>query len=69
MADELVSERRYSSRKFLMACSIIVAGHIALGLSAINSAEWLDLMKWIAGLYFAGNVGTWAVDAIKGRAP
>ena len=68
MADELVSERRYSSRKFLMACSIIVAGHIALGLAAINSAEWLDLMKWTAGLYFAGNVGTWLTDALRAKA-
>jgi hypothetical protein len=68
MADELVSERRYSSRKFLMACSIIVAGHIALGLDAINSAEWLDLMKWTAGLYFAGNVGTWLTDALRAKA-
>lgn len=60
---------RYASRKFLMACSIIAAGHVALAMRAIDAAQWLDLMKWTAGIYMAGNVGTWLVDALgKGKA-
>lgn len=67
-ADTPAGASRYASRKFLMAGSIIVAGHVALGLKAIPPELWLDLMKWTAGLYFAGNVGTWLTDALRAKA-
>lgn len=63
-AADTPARRRWASRKFVMACSIIAAGHVALWHRAIGPAEWLELMKWVCGLYLAGNVGATAAGGL-----
>lgn len=60
-------ERRYASRKFLLACAVMASGHIALALAKIDAATWFELMKWAFGTYCLGNVGAVCADALKAR--
>jgi hypothetical protein len=57
------NDRRYASRKFLLALLVLITGGTFRVLGYIDAAAWVDLTKWTLGLYFVGNVGTWAVDA------
>lgn len=63
----MTDESKFMSRKFILTCLILLA---ALGLfiaGRISAELWSDQTKWIVGLYFAGNVGTWLAEAIKGK--
>lgn len=55
MSDDKPS--RHTSRKFLLAvgCTVIATG-LLLG-TLITGDHWVDAMKWVTGLYMAGNVG------------
>ncbi len=60
---------RFASRKFLLTIAVLVTAAVYRETGTLSQELWVDLTKWVLGMYFAGNVGTWAVDAIKGRAP
>ena len=57
--------RRYASRKFLLTATMLTAATVLLAYERINAATWSSTTTWIMGLYMAGNVGTWAVDALR----
>jgi len=59
---------KYDSRKWIMAVLILILSWVALVMKVpgVGWAEWYDLAKWIAGLYFAANVGEYAVDKLVG---
>lgn len=48
---------RYRSRKFILALLAFIAGTGALALGGLTGGEWIGLVQWTLGLYFAGNVG------------
>jgi len=56
-------DRRYRSRKFLLASISWLAGTLmwAAGMftsfEIMNTEQWIEFTKWILGLYLAGNVG------------
>lgn len=59
--------RRYASRKFLLTTAMLIAATVLLAYGRIDAATWSSTTTWIMGLYMAGNVGTWAVDALRPR--
>lgn len=61
------ADRRYASRKFLLALLVLLAGGAFRVLGYVDPAAWVELTKWTLGLYCAGNVGAWAVDAVRAR--
>jgi hypothetical protein len=56
-----MSESRYASRKFILACAAFVAGLAFFIAGKIDSQQWLSQSAWVLGLYLAGNVGDQAV--------
>ncbi len=57
----VVSDRRFLSRKFALACAGLVAGIVFFALGKLDAAQWLSQSAWVLGLYMAGNVGDSAV--------
>lgn len=57
-------ESRFASRKFILVCALVLiaTGFRIAGL--LDSAEWINVATWLAGLYMAGNVGA----AVAGKA-
>jgi len=62
-----MEERRYASRKFLIAVVLVAATMALFVLGRIDAVLWADVTKWIVGLYYAGNVGTWLTEAIRSK--
>ena len=63
----MTTDSHFASRKFVIACVIVV---IATGFriaDLLSSAEWMNTVTWICGLYMAGNVGTAAVVAAEAK--
>ena len=56
-----MSDQRYLSRKFILACAAFVAGLGFFIAGKIDGAQWLSQSAWVLGLYLAGNVGDQAV--------
>ena len=56
-----MSDSRYASRKFLLACAGLTAGIVFFALGKLDAAQWLSQSAWVLGLYMAGNVGDSAV--------
>jgi len=46
-----------TSRKFLLAVGCITIATGLLLYKNIDGAQWVDVVKWVTGLYMAGNVG------------
>lgn len=65
--NDLRLTRRIASRKFLLAVSVLTLAAWLLLTGRIEDKVWSELTIYTLGLYFAGNVGTWFADAIKGR--
>ena len=47
----------YTSRKFLLAVGCIAIATGLLLYKSIDGAQWVDVAKWVTGLFMAGNVG------------
>ena len=59
-----MSDSRYASRKFLLACIAFVAGLGLFIAGKIDAAQWLSQSAWVLGLYIAGNVTDAAVTHV-----
>lgn len=60
---------RFASRKFILAVLVIVIG-VAMTLEGKFSGDHLvDLLKWIAGLYFGFNVTAKASEWLASKGP
>ena len=58
------ADRRYASRKFILACTVWLAGTFVYIVGphlfftpAMATDQWITFSQWILGLYVAGNVG------------
>lgn len=56
-----MTDTRYASRKFLLACAAFAAGIVFFALGKIDAAQWLSQSAMALGLYLAANVGDQAV--------
>lgn len=59
---------RYASRKFLLTTAVLIAAVGLLLHGKIDAPTWLEITRWTIGIYCCANVGTVAVDMVKGRA-
>lgn len=50
------------SRKLLCACVCFLFATVALTMNAATFQEWADFIKWVFGIYAAGNVGEHITD-------
>jgi predicted phosphoadenosine phosphosulfate sulfurtransferase len=46
-----------TSRKFMLAVGCIAIATGLLLYKSIDGGQWVDVVKWVTGLYMAGNVG------------
>jgi hypothetical protein len=58
-------DKRYASRKFLLACAAFGAGLLFFAMGKLDAAQWLSQSAWVLGLYMAGNVGDTAAEKLK----
>ena len=56
-----MTDKRFASRKFLLASAAFVGGVVFFALGMLTAAEWSDFTRWVLALYLAGNVGDQAV--------
>lgn len=54
---------RYASRKFILACFLLLAALGLLIAGLIDPATWERFSTWVLGLYVTGNVGASYVKA------
>lgn len=62
-----MTDTRYASRKFILACFAMLA---ALGLllgGIIDADTWSGLCTWVLGLYMTGNVGAAFVAKVAAK--
>lgn len=61
----MTSDSRFLSRKFQLAAYILVlAAPVLLYLELITADHWVDVTKWVFGLYCTGNVAAGAATAV-----
>lgn len=48
---------KLKSRKLLIVSILFVVATVFLATSFLTGAQWIDFIKWLFGLYVAGNVG------------
>ena len=58
-------DKRYASRKFLLALLAFLAACGFLLGGRIDAAQWINFVEWIVGLYMAGNVGDTAAEKLQ----
>lgn len=59
---------RYGSRKWILALLVVGLATCLLWAGRIESAQWVDCIVWVVGLYAGGNVGA-SLAAVWGRRP
>lgn len=61
------ADRRYASRKFLLALLVLLAAMAANALRIPVDPIVADLVKWALGLYFGANVAAAGVAWLTGK--
>lgn len=56
-----MEDRRYASRKFILASAAFLAGTGLLVAGLVSSEQWVSFTTWTLGLYCAANVSQKAV--------
>ena len=56
-----MSDTRFYSRKFLLACVGWIAGVVFFAVGKLDAAQWMSQSAWVLGLYLASNVSDQAV--------
>ena len=56
---------KIKSRKLWVAMGLFVVSTCLLVLAYVENQQWIDMAKWVFGIYAGGNVGEHAADAIK----
>ncbi len=54
-------DRRFQSRKFILACAGWLAGVVFFALGRLDAAQWMSQSAWVLGLYLGANVADQAV--------
>lgn len=57
------AERRFASRKFLLACVVFAVATWLLMAGRIDMQTWQAVVTWDVGLYMAGNAASGLSDA------
>lgn len=65
---EVRAHRKWESRKVLVALLVILLATLLCAYGRVADTVWGDVVKWITALYMAGNVGSAAVELLRGRA-
>lgn len=65
---ETRAQRKWASRKVLIALLVILLATLLCAYGRVADTVWGDVVKWITGLYMLGNVGSGAVELLRGRA-
>lgn len=47
---------KMASKKFFAFIGILVSANVALIFGLVSAALWVDMLKWVAPLYFASDV-------------
>lgn len=58
----------HTSRKFMLAIGCIAIATGLLLYNSVDGAQWVDVVKWVTGLYMAGNVGEKVAKKLKEKA-
>ena len=58
---------KISNRKLVCAGVCFIAASVFVGLGKADFAGWADFVKWVFGIYAAGNVGDHASNAIGSK--
>lgn len=56
-----MTDRRFASRKFLLAAAGFVAGVVFFSIGFMTADQWIGWTTWLTGLYLVGNVADQAV--------
>lgn len=60
--------RRFASRKFTLAAwLLVIALPVLVWFGKIDAAVFADCLKWVFGLYAAGNVASKVPEALAGK--
>lgn len=46
------------SRKALLAVLLIIGATVLVALGDMSIDQWIDIIKWLYGLFVAGNIGS-----------
>jgi hypothetical protein len=46
------------SRKALVAVLLIIGATVLVALGDMSVDQWIDIIKWLYGLFVAGNIGS-----------
>lgn len=57
-----MTDKRFASRKFLLAAVAFVGGVVFFALGMLTADQWMSHTAWSVGLYVAANVGDAAVS-------
>lgn len=60
-------DRRYASRKFILAAAVLLAGFAGRALGLLTPELTVDLLKWTLGLYFGVNVAAAGVALLGSK--
>lgn len=52
------------SRKFILSVIILVAGVVFLAIGKVDYPQFLELARWVLGLYIVGNATTYGLSRI-----
>lgn len=61
------ADRRYASRKFILACAALLAGWVAFPFGLVDAGQVLEFTQWVLGLYFGANVVDDAATRLAAR--
>ena len=56
-----------SNRKLVCAGVCFIAASVFVGLGKADFAGWADFVKWVFGIYAAGNVGEHVSSNLGGK--
>lgn len=60
-----VTDRRFASRKFILAAAAFLAGVAFYALGKMTAGEWVGFTQWLAAIYAAANVSDQAVTKVS----
>ena len=62
-----MTTKPYTSRKFILACGSILLATGLLLAGFVDGEQWVDVTKWVTGLFMAGNVGEKYASKTEGK--
>lgn len=57
----------FETRMWILTLGVLMLSTLALVGKLIDSAQWVDMLKWIIGLFALGTSGATVIPAVKER--